>query len=345
MQNARVRETNSRSTAVTLGSGDSLHDSIIDRDSMEGEAGNPDWCVDLGEELKAMNKFELWLALGTGDVPSDVRVWKLGRERWQPAHEIPDLACALKLHAAALRAAIEAAEGPAQAEPIATPMPTATTTPMSTAEESDVIAIEDAVVRVAVAVSEQPAALRDETPIETAAVVELDAEAKSATPGPATVDTERENPIPVPVVRRRRAVLRRLAASPLSGLAALTALVATSLFTLPGALSSSGASAAAHLPVMTDLFPVPVMAELAPEPVVETPALASVAFGPTVADEEELSSEASPDDAKPHDAAEEAPRAAAAAPAAKPRVIKHHVRPTSVSPSHRGQGRQRQKSR
>ena len=54
------------------------------------------WSVDLGDELRAMTTFELWYALNTGDLPPEIRVWRLGREAWSAAREVPELACALR---------------------------------------------------------------------------------------------------------------------------------------------------------------------------------------------------------------------------------------------------------
>ncbi|HTJ83543.1 MAG TPA: hypothetical protein VL400_17610 [Polyangiaceae bacterium] len=54
------------------------------------------WSVDLGDELKAMTTFELWYALNTGELPPEIRVWRLGREAWSAAREVPELACALR---------------------------------------------------------------------------------------------------------------------------------------------------------------------------------------------------------------------------------------------------------
>ncbi|MFO0611362.1 MAG: DUF4339 domain-containing protein [Polyangiaceae bacterium] len=80
----------------------------------EEEERGPEWCVDLGDEIRAMNKFELWLALGTGDFAPTTLVWRIGRERWQPARDIPELACALKVHAQTLMMAARAAEQAAE---------------------------------------------------------------------------------------------------------------------------------------------------------------------------------------------------------------------------------------
>lgn len=83
-------------------------DSLLGDD--EEDSRGPEWCVDLGDEIRAMNKFELWLALGTGDYVPGTLVWRVGRERWQPARDIPELACALKVHHQTLLMAARAAE-------------------------------------------------------------------------------------------------------------------------------------------------------------------------------------------------------------------------------------------
>lgn len=94
-------------------------DSLLGDD--EEDSRGPEWCVDLGDEIRAMNKFELWLALGTGDYAPSTLVWRIGRERWQPAQDIPELACALKVHHQTLMMAAKAAE---QAD-LRTPTPSA----------------------------------------------------------------------------------------------------------------------------------------------------------------------------------------------------------------------------
>lgn len=53
------------------------------------------WAVDLGEKVLAMSTFDLWYALSAGDIAHDVRVWRVGREAWTSALEVPELACAL----------------------------------------------------------------------------------------------------------------------------------------------------------------------------------------------------------------------------------------------------------
>jgi len=53
------------------------------------------WAVDLGERVLAMSTFDLWYALSAGDIGHDVKVWRVGREAWTSALEVPELACAL----------------------------------------------------------------------------------------------------------------------------------------------------------------------------------------------------------------------------------------------------------
>ena len=59
------------------------------------EINRPIWAVDLGNEMRAVSTFELWMALSRGDYSTEVLVWRMGRECWSPAHEVPELACAL----------------------------------------------------------------------------------------------------------------------------------------------------------------------------------------------------------------------------------------------------------
>jgi hypothetical protein len=51
------------------------------------------WCVDLGREIRPMSTRELWTALARGTVGGDVPVWREGRERWEPASHVHELAC------------------------------------------------------------------------------------------------------------------------------------------------------------------------------------------------------------------------------------------------------------
>lgn len=60
----------------------------------------PEWCVDLGEEMIALSAVELYARLATGSIDPGVKVWRVGRESWLPAREVPEL-----------RYAVEDAEG------------------------------------------------------------------------------------------------------------------------------------------------------------------------------------------------------------------------------------------
>jgi len=53
------------------------------------------WAVDLGAEVRALSTFDLWYALSTGDISCRAKVWRVGREAWTSASEVPELACAL----------------------------------------------------------------------------------------------------------------------------------------------------------------------------------------------------------------------------------------------------------
>lgn len=356
MDEALATRTSLRSTAVTVNAL-SDHDSIFDGSADEDPASNhPEWCVDLGGELKAMNKFELWLALGTGDVAADARVWKLGRECWQPAQEIPDLACALKLHANLLIATVQAATEMAEDErPTLTPgeLPALLTTeeasPMIAKNHSDETlegstdtkkaSLPEAVLETnaspetlrPVTSSAEPSS-HDGLGLRASETYEL--EAKSVTPGPAVVD---ESSLTPPPVLRRRAASRKRAASPLTTAVAFAAIVATSLFAATRVTGVDAPSAAAHLPVLA----APREAPLPVGGPVEQPSLDGAApqsvLGPVV----DAKTPAAPSPALGASTVETERRVEHHA--GKP--SKHRVRPTSVSPSHRGQGRLRQHTR
>jgi GYF domain 2 len=53
------------------------------------------WCIDRGPTLETMTTFELWLAIASGQIPADVRVWREGLECWTEVERVPELACAL----------------------------------------------------------------------------------------------------------------------------------------------------------------------------------------------------------------------------------------------------------
>jgi hypothetical protein len=54
-------------------------------------AKNPEWCIDLGEEMIALHAVELFARLATGQIPKDAPVWRVGREAWTPAKDVPEL--------------------------------------------------------------------------------------------------------------------------------------------------------------------------------------------------------------------------------------------------------------
>ncbi len=349
MEQALGSKTNPlRNTAVTAGERIE-HDSIFDRDSGDDLGSNhPEWCVDVGDELKAMNKFELWLALGTGDVGPDARVWKVGRERWQPACEIPDLACALKLHAQVLMATLASAEAVAEEDrvtlvpgrlPSLTSLARSIEAPTSElSERTEDEHVEEKEVRTIESDLGSPEPLLFSSVSPKAPEVE----AKSVTPGPATVELP-ETIISEPLIRARRGLPRRKAISPWSGVAALGALVATSLLTLPSAFKGAE-GAAAELPSVALLLPAAPSPDLPPSrPTVES--LAPATIGPLVdlPAEPKVSFEAPGVAETPASAAISTPIEASVAHVSHP--SKHHVRPSSVSPSHRGQDRKRRHDR
>lgn len=59
------------------------------------EINKPIWAVDLGDEIRALSTFDLWMGLSRGELSTEVRVWRMGRECWCPIREVPELACAL----------------------------------------------------------------------------------------------------------------------------------------------------------------------------------------------------------------------------------------------------------
>lgn len=67
-------------------------------DDTSGRRGRPrlTWAVDLGVEVRAMTTVDLWYSLNVGDLSPNVLVWRLGLEGWAPAHEVPEVACAIR---------------------------------------------------------------------------------------------------------------------------------------------------------------------------------------------------------------------------------------------------------
>lgn len=56
---------------------------------------DPEWCVDLGDQMIALHTVELYARLATRALPFDVPVWRCGREAWTPAREVPELRYAI----------------------------------------------------------------------------------------------------------------------------------------------------------------------------------------------------------------------------------------------------------
>lgn len=71
------------------------------------EINKPIWAVDLGDEIRALSTFDLWMGLSRGELSTEVRVWRMGRECWTAAREVPELACALSPESAARATADE----------------------------------------------------------------------------------------------------------------------------------------------------------------------------------------------------------------------------------------------
>jgi hypothetical protein len=89
--------TTARSEEPTIPSSPRPAAARVARPASEPEEASQglDWCVDRGDRLAPMTTFELWIALATGELSGDARVWRLGMEGWEPARAIPDLACVM----------------------------------------------------------------------------------------------------------------------------------------------------------------------------------------------------------------------------------------------------------
>ncbi len=55
------------------------------------EESNPEWCVELGAVLEAMDTADLREALVRGVVTPSTRVWREGLEGWTPIKYLTDL--------------------------------------------------------------------------------------------------------------------------------------------------------------------------------------------------------------------------------------------------------------
>jgi len=74
-------------------------DSRSDADSEPASgvfATNPEWCIDLGDEMIALHAVELYARLATGQIPAEAPVWRVGREAWTPAKDVPELRYAVE---------------------------------------------------------------------------------------------------------------------------------------------------------------------------------------------------------------------------------------------------------
>ncbi len=79
-------------------SGEPKRDVDEDRPSIPLDKPRLTWAVDVGDsDVRAMSTFDLWRALSTGELSHGVSVWRVGRECWTPAIEVPELACALRV--------------------------------------------------------------------------------------------------------------------------------------------------------------------------------------------------------------------------------------------------------
>ncbi len=70
---------------------------MFDELEAPSEEARRTWAVDVGDELKALSTFDLWYGLNTGEIDPESKVWRLGREAWSRACDVPELACALRL--------------------------------------------------------------------------------------------------------------------------------------------------------------------------------------------------------------------------------------------------------
>jgi hypothetical protein len=69
-----------------------------DRPSIPLERPRLTWAVAFGDhDVRAMSTFDLWRSLSLGEMQGSTPVWRVGRECWTPAIEIPELACALRV--------------------------------------------------------------------------------------------------------------------------------------------------------------------------------------------------------------------------------------------------------
>jgi hypothetical protein len=66
-----------------------------DEESPESGRAQPEWCVEVGQALRALTTFELWMAIARGELGAETHVWRDGMEGWTPIANVPELAYAL----------------------------------------------------------------------------------------------------------------------------------------------------------------------------------------------------------------------------------------------------------
>src|SRR5678815_399647 len=62
--------------------------------SVEGWAAI-DWCVEMDEGLRVLSTFELWIAIASGHIDQERRVWRKGMYAWHRIETVPELVCAI----------------------------------------------------------------------------------------------------------------------------------------------------------------------------------------------------------------------------------------------------------
>lgn len=243
-------------------------DSLLGDD--EEDSRGPEWCVDLGDEIRAMNKFELWLALGTGDYAPSTLVWRIGRERWQPAQDIPELACALKVHHQTLMMAAKAAEQAEHRTPSASMVDKSTADRRSRASLPRILTPENSVL-----VAQLAASAEADTPLPIGDDVELAAPANDV----AATSVRPSTRSTAPASRRAKTAVKR----PIARFAtALAAVAGTLLFLLSrGDMRQHVAGAIVPVDAAPEAQPEPVVAVVEPE-APATPTSQPLAAAPSV---------------------------------------------------------------
>jgi len=89
---------------------------LLDEESTESGRPIPEWAVDMGDGVRAMTTFDLWMSLARGETGGKTRVWRDGMDGWERVEQIPELAYAL-------------ADSVSFDPPLVTPAPLAAQTP------------------------------------------------------------------------------------------------------------------------------------------------------------------------------------------------------------------------